>query len=95
MAMTPRQFMEEVYEIAYGDQAYYRGFFPEEVIEQLREFSDNALIYEELSLEPKQYEEMDKQLEDAYRDGYKDGRKFALQQLNLTEEDLPDLPCNI
>ena len=83
--------MEEVYEIAYGDQAYYRGFFPEEVIEQLREFSDNALIYEELSLEPEQYEKMDRQLEDAYRDGYKDGRKFALQQLNLTEE---DLPCN-
>ena len=74
MAMTPKQFMEEVYEIAYGDQAYYRGFFPEEVIEQLREFSDNALIYEELSLEPEQYEEMDKQLEDAYRDGYKDGQ---------------------
>ena len=91
MSMTPKQFMEEVYEIAFGDQAYYRGFFPEEVIEQLREFSDNALIYEELSLEPKQYEEMDRQLEDAYRDGYKDGRKFALQQLNLTEE---DLPCN-
>ena len=74
MAMTPEQFMEEVYEIAFGDQAYYRGFFPEEVIEQLREFSDNALIYEELSLEPEQYEEMDKQLEDAYRDGYKDGQ---------------------
>ena len=91
MAMTPKQFMEEVYEIAFGDQAYYRGFFPEEVIEQLREFSDNALIYEELSLEPEQYEKMDKQLEDAYRDGYKDGRKFALQQLDLTEE---DLPCN-
>ena len=91
MAMTPKQFMEEVYEIAFGDQAYYRGFFPEEVIEQLREFSDNALIYEELSLEPEQYEKMDRQLEDAYRDGYKDGRKFALQQLDLTEE---DLPCN-
>ena len=91
MAMTPKQFMEEVYEIAFGDQAYYRGFFPEEVIEQLREFSDNALVYEELSLEPEQYEKMDRQLEDAYRDGYKDGRKFALQQLNLTEE---DLPCN-
>jgi len=74
MAMTPKQFMEEVYEIAFGDQAYYRGFFPEEVIEQLREFSDNALIYEELSLEPEQYEKMDRQLEDAYRDGYKDGQ---------------------
>ena len=56
--MTPRQFMEEVYEIAYGDQAYYRGFF----------------------LEPEQYEDMDRQLEDAYRRGYMDGRKFALQQ---------------
>ena len=50
MAMTPRQFMEEVYEIAYGDNAYYRGFFPEEVLETLREFSDNALKVEELSL---------------------------------------------
>ena len=57
MSMTPRQFMEEVYEIAYGDQAYYRGFFPEEVLETLREFSDNALKVEELSLEPEQYED--------------------------------------
>ena len=80
MAMTPRQFMEEVYEIAYGDQAYYRGFFPEEVLETLREFSDNALKVEELSLEPEQYEDMDRQLEDAYRRGYQDGRKFLLQQ---------------
>ena len=78
--MTPRQFMEEVYEIAYGDQAYYRGFFPEEVLETLREFSDNALKVEELSLEPEQYEDMDRQLEESYRRGYMDGRKFALQQ---------------
>ena len=80
MAMTPRQFMEEVYEIAYGDQAYYRGFFPEEVLETLREFSDNALKYEELSLLPEHYEDMDRQLEESYRRGYRDGRKFALQQ---------------
>ena len=80
MAMTPRQFMEEVYEIAYGDQAYYRGFFPEEVLETLREFSYNALKVEELSLEPEQYEDMDRQLEESYRRGYRDGRKFALQQ---------------
>ena len=80
MAMTPRQFTEEVYEIAYGDQAYYRGFFPEEVLETLREFSDNALKVEELSLEPEQYEDMDRQLEESYRRGYRDGRKFALQQ---------------
>ena len=80
MAITPRQFMEEVYEIAYGDNAYYRGFFPEEVLETLREFSDNALKVEELSLEPEQYEDMDRQLEESYRRGYMDGRKFALQQ---------------
>ena len=80
MAMTPRQFMEEVYEIAYGDQAYYRGFFPEEVLETLREFSDNALKVEELSLEPEQYEDMDRQLEESYRQGYKDGKNSLQQQ---------------
>ena len=80
MAMTPRQFMEEVYEIAYGDNVYYRGFFPEEVIETLKEFSDNALILEQSSLEPKEYEKLDEQLEKSYRQGYMDGRKFALQQ---------------
>ena len=80
MAMTPRQFMEEVYEIAFGDQAYYRGFFPEEVLETLREFSDNALKVEELSLEPEQYEDMDRQLEESYRQGYKDGKNSLQQQ---------------
>jgi len=80
MAMTPRQFMEEVYEIAFGENAYYRGFFPEEVLETLKEFSDNALILEELSLEPEEYEKIDEKLEKSYRRGYRDGRKFALQQ---------------
>jgi len=80
MTMTPRQFMEEVYEIAFGDQAYYRGFFPEEVLETLREFSDNALKVEELSLEPEQYEDMDRQLEESYRQGYKDGKNSLQQQ---------------
>ena len=78
--MTPRQFMEEVYEIAFGDQAYYRGFFPEEVLETLKEFSDNALKVEELSLEPEQYEDMDRQLEESYRQGYKDGKNSLQQQ---------------
>ena len=40
--MTPREFMEEVYEIAYGDQAYFRGFYPEEVVERLQDFSDRS-----------------------------------------------------
>ena len=42
MTMTPREFMEEVYEIAYGDQAYFRGFYPEEVVERLQDFSDGS-----------------------------------------------------
>ena len=42
MAMTPKQFMEAVYEIAFVHEAYYRGFYPEEVIERLQEFSDGS-----------------------------------------------------
>ena len=72
--------MEEVYEIAFGESAYHRGFFPEEVLETLKEFSDNALILEESSLEPEEYEKLDEQLEASYKKGYLDGKKFALQQ---------------
>ena len=42
-----KKFIEEVYEIAFGDSAFDRGFDAEEVLEQLREFSDNALKWEE------------------------------------------------
>lgn len=42
MTMTPKEFMEAVYEIAYGDQAYFRGFYPEEVVERLQDFSDGS-----------------------------------------------------
>ena len=49
MAMTPKQFMEAVYEIAFGENAYKRGFYPEEVIERLQDFSDgsNPILIEE------------------------------------------------
>ena len=40
-------FIEEAYEIAFGDNAFNRGFDAEEVLVQLREFSDNALKWEE------------------------------------------------
>jgi len=36
-------FLEEVYEITFGDNAINRGFSPEEVIEELKSFSDKAL----------------------------------------------------
>ena len=42
-----QKFIEEVYEIAFGDNAFNRGFDAEEVLAQLREFSDNALKWEE------------------------------------------------
>ena len=42
MSMTPKQLIEAVYEIAYGEDAHLRGFFPEEVVERLQEFSDGS-----------------------------------------------------
>jgi|9_EtaG_2_1085328.scaffolds.fasta_scaffold06088_4 hypothetical protein len=42
-----KTFIEEVYEIAFGENAINREFHPDEVIEELKTFSDNALKYEE------------------------------------------------
>ena len=49
MSMTPKELIKEVYEIAFGEDAYLRGFFPEEVVERLQEFSDgsNPILIEE------------------------------------------------
>ena len=41
-------FIEKVFEIAFGDDAINRNFTYEEVIEKLKEFSDDALIVEEM-----------------------------------------------
>tara|TARA_R110002020_G_scaffold333527_1_gene548973 strand:+ start:1740 stop:1883 length:144 start_codon:yes stop_codon:yes gene_type:complete len=40
-------FIEQVYEIAFGDSAIDREFTQQEVIDKLREFSDKALEGEE------------------------------------------------
>ena len=40
-------FIKEVFEIAFGENAIHRGFTYEEVLDQLRNFSDKALILEE------------------------------------------------
>ena len=37
-------FEEQVFEIAFGDDAVNRGFTKENVLEQLRYFSDRSLI---------------------------------------------------
>ena len=44
---TVKTFLEEAYEIAFGDEAINRDFSPEEVIEELQSFSDKALKYDE------------------------------------------------
>ena len=40
-------FIEEVYEIAFGDDAINRDWHPDEVIKELESFSDKALKYDE------------------------------------------------
>jgi len=44
---TQEQFIEEVYEIAFGDDAINRDYSMVEVLDRLMEFSDNALKWEE------------------------------------------------
>ena len=45
--MNTREFIEEVYEIAFGDDAINRDYGAEEVLAKLREFSDKALEHED------------------------------------------------
>lgn len=40
-------FIEEAFDLAVGENGLRRQFHPDEIIERLREFSDNALKYEE------------------------------------------------
>lgn len=44
--MKTVDFIEQVFEIAFGDNAINRNFTYNEVIEKLKEFSDNSLIVE-------------------------------------------------
>ena len=42
---SPKQFIEEVFEIAFGDNAINRDYAMGEVLDRLMEFSDDALRY--------------------------------------------------
>tara|TARA_R100001460_G_scaffold9044_1_gene22055 strand:+ start:4049 stop:4252 length:204 start_codon:yes stop_codon:yes gene_type:complete len=46
--MNKDQFIEEIYEIAFGDNAINRNFKYEEVIAELKKFSDEALKWEDI-----------------------------------------------
>ena len=45
--MNDKDFIESVFEIAFGDNAINREFSKEEVIKELKRFSDLALEYED------------------------------------------------
>ncbi len=76
--MNQKQFIEEVFEIAYGENAINRNFTFEEVIETLREFSDNALIFEESGLTREELENISEISQESYKKGYIDGKKDEL-----------------
>ena len=44
---SPEAFIEEVFEIAFGDNAINRDYSMGEVLDKLMEFSNNALKWEE------------------------------------------------
>ena len=46
--MREKKFIEEVFEIAFGDNAINRNFEYEEVIAELRKFSNDALKWEDI-----------------------------------------------
>ena len=46
--MTNTEFVEEVFEIAFGDNAINRDFSKQEVLNRLRKFSDDALLMENI-----------------------------------------------
>ena len=64
--MNQKQFIEEVFEIAFGENAINRDFSFEEVLETLMEFSDNALIFEESSLTREELENLSEIAEESY-----------------------------
>ena len=44
--MNKEQFLSNVFEIAFGDNAINKNYSYEEVLKRLREFSDNAFQWE-------------------------------------------------
>ena len=78
--MTKNEFIEEVYELAFGENAINRQFSYGEVLDELRKFSDNALIFEESGLSEDDFEAIDEKIESSYKDGYRAGSLFQLEQ---------------
>ena len=90
MTMTPKEFMEAVYEIAYGDQAYFRGFYPEEVVERLQDFSDgsNPILIEDAYNE---IEELKTSLKDLSDADLLNSRQALIDRTNRVMEALDEI----
>ena len=63
MEYTDKQFIEAVYEIAFGDGAINRNFGHDEVIEELEKFSNDSLKWDSIPDEDKE------EWEEAYNEG--------------------------
>ena len=61
--MREKKFIEEVFEIAFGDDAINRNFEYEEVLEELKKFSDDSLKWDSIPDEDKE------EWEEAYNEG--------------------------
>ena len=55
--MTKDQFIEQVFELAFGHDAINRDFEYSEVIEQLEEFNEHSLLWDSVSDEDKEHYE--------------------------------------
>ena len=87
--MTNEEFIKEVFEIAFGDRARCvenndnevkaREFTKEEVLEQLKEFSDNALKSENLK-EPKKPKTINEYFDQCLRKWGGNGQRWYISQ---------------
>ena len=55
--MDNKQFIEQVYEIAFGDNAINRNFSHEEVIEQLKEINEDSVKWDQVNDYDKEFYE--------------------------------------
>jgi len=56
--MDNKQFIEEVYELAFGDNAINRNFSHEEVIEQLKEINEDSVKWDQVNDYDKEFYEL-------------------------------------
>ena len=56
--MDTKEFIEEVYEIAFGDNAINRNFNHEEVIEQLKEINEDSVKWDQVNDYHKEFYEL-------------------------------------